>query len=364
MPRGGCRGPGPGVVAVAFAAASAPAGLPRRGRYQPGHGGHGRLPAGGQGDGEVHRGRNTYPFAAFSHASRSLELRPYTSSPPTHANGTPAAATPSTSRAQRGFGGERHVVRDAGTLPPLRSAPGLRQVEAEIEQGVRAGGDVGQEHDGLAVLHLPGDPGMLPGDPHRLRALFQFRGLIQHHDRLRITQVREDEPLQRGQRRLPVPGMLGQQRLHPPRRGMPGLLRQLPARLAVTAFGQQRADVRERRQTRSGLREHWREQASQLTVKFPQPGAIFYDGPGGPADLDSSQSMIMRWPSRISTRRRTHQDHPVPRSQIRTVVPACGTGASPGAISGPLSSPPLQRNTQAITYRHTKVDTTQRMSNT
>jgi transposase-like protein len=31
--------------------------------------------------------------------------------------------------------------------------------------------------------------------------------------------------------------------------------------------------------------------------------------------------MIMRWPSRISTRRRTHQDHPAPRSQTRTVVP-------------------------------------------
>jgi hypothetical protein len=75
--------------------------------------------------------------------------------------------------------------------------------------------------------------------------------------------------------------MLGQQRLHPPRRDMPGHLRQLPARLAVTALGQQRADIRERRQTRSGLREHRREQTTQLTVKFPQPGAIFYDGPGG-----------------------------------------------------------------------------------
>jgi len=30
--------------------------------------------------------------------------------------------------------------------------------------------------------------------------------------------------------------------------------------------------------------------------------------------------MIMRWPSRISTRRRTHQDHPAPKSQTRTVV--------------------------------------------
>jgi hypothetical protein len=27
--------------------------------------------------------------------------------------------------------------------------------------------------------------------------------------------------------------------------------------------------------------EHRRQQTTQLTVKFPQPGAIFYDGPGG-----------------------------------------------------------------------------------
>ena len=39
---------------------------------------------------------STYPFRSFSHASRSLELRPYTSSPATHANGTPAPAAPAT----------------------------------------------------------------------------------------------------------------------------------------------------------------------------------------------------------------------------------------------------------------------------
>jgi len=72
--------------------------------------------------------------------------------------------------------------------------------------------------------------------------------------------------------------VLGQQRLHPPPRGMPGPLRQLPARPAVTGLGQQRADIREGRQPRPGLREHRREQRPQLTMKFPQPAAIFYDG--------------------------------------------------------------------------------------
>ena len=75
--------------------------------------------------------------------------------------------------------------------------------------------------------------------------------------------------------------MLSQQRLHPPRRGMPGRLGQLPARLAVTLLTQQRPDIGERRQPRPGLREHRREQAAQLTMKFPQPRPVFYDGPGG-----------------------------------------------------------------------------------
>ena len=41
---------------------------------------------------------------------------------------------------------------------PAAAGPGprLRQVEPETEQGMRAGGDVGREHDGLAVFHLAG----------------------------------------------------------------------------------------------------------------------------------------------------------------------------------------------------------------
>ncbi len=48
-------------------------------------------------------------------------------------------------------------------------------------------------------------------------------------------QMSQDEPLQPLQHHPPVPGVLSQQCLHPPRRGMPGLLAQLPARLAVPA---------------------------------------------------------------------------------------------------------------------------------
>ena len=122
---------------------------------------------------------------------------------------------------------------------------------------------------------------MLASHAHRPVAFLQLRGLIQHHDRPRVTHPGQDEPLQRGQRRRPVLGVLGQQRLHPPRRGMPSPLGQLPARPAITQLGQQRPDIRERRQPRPGLREHRREQTAQLTLKSAQPGAIFYDGTGG-----------------------------------------------------------------------------------
>ena len=37
---------------------------------------------------------STYPFPASSHARRSFELRPYTSSAATHANGIPVPAAP------------------------------------------------------------------------------------------------------------------------------------------------------------------------------------------------------------------------------------------------------------------------------
>jgi hypothetical protein len=118
---------------------------------------------------------------------------------------------------------------------------------------------------------------MLPGYSYRYGAVLELGGLIKHHDRPRVTQMRHDEPLQRRQRR-PVPGVLGQERLHPPQRSVPGRFGQLPARLAVPGLGQPAApDVRQRRQPRPSLRE----QAAQLTVRFLQPCPVFYDDPGG-----------------------------------------------------------------------------------
>ena len=178
-----------------------------------------------------------------------------------------------------GLGLELHVAGDLRPLPPLAvGAPGLGQVEPEVEQGVRAGGHIRHEDHGLAVLDLAGDPRMLAGHPDGHLAFLQLGGLIQHQDRPRVAKLIEDEPLQALQRRLPVPGVLAQQRLHPPRRGVPGLLGQLPARPAVPGLAQQRADVGERRSTRPGLREHPREQAEQLPLQLPQPALALYDG--------------------------------------------------------------------------------------
>jgi hypothetical protein len=144
---------------------------------------------------------------------------------------------------------------------------------------------------------LPGDPGILPGDP-RLVAFLQLSGLIDRQDRSRIAQPAHDEPLQRGQRRRPVPAVLAQQRLHPPRRRVPGRLRQLPARPAVPRLRKQRADIGERGEPRPGLREHPRQQREQFPPQFPQPRPVTYDGPDGHLAIQSShKAMIVRRPS-------------------------------------------------------------------
>jgi hypothetical protein len=87
----------------------------------------------------------------------------------------------------------------------------------------------GQEHHRLAVLDLAGDAGMLSGHPDADSPLRHLRGLIQHQDRLRVAQMGQDEALQQVKHHPPIPPVLSQQRLHPPRRGVPGLLAQLPA---------------------------------------------------------------------------------------------------------------------------------------
>ena len=251
MPRRGRRDPGPAVVAVALAAWPARAGFPRRCGRQPGQGRRSRLPPRWQGDPEVHRDREHIPLAVLLAGGpqlRGAAVDLIAGHPGERHCGADRAGHHG--GAQLGLGGELHAAGDLRPLPPfLVAAPGFRQVEPEIEQGVGAGGDIGAEHDGLAVLDLAGDPRMLAGHPDRHLASLQLGGLIQHQHRIPVAQVIKDEPLQRGQRRPPVPGVLTQQRLHPPWRGMLGSLGQLPARPAVPGLSQQRADISKRRKT-------------------------------------------------------------------------------------------------------------------
>ena len=283
VPRRGGRGPRPGVVAVALAAGPARAGLPRLLRYQDRQGCHCGLPAGGQRDLEADRDREHVSLPRLLQGLAQLAAAAVDLIAGAERERHPGLDRACHHlRAQHGLGRELRRRRDHGApTPPIVARPGFRQVEPEVEQRAGARGHVRHEDHALAVLHLAGDPGVLAGHPHGHGPFLQLRGLIQHHDRGGVTQVRQDEPLQPGKRRLPVPGVFRQQRLHPPRRGVPGHLAQLPARLTVTPLAQQRSDIPERSQTRSSLGEHRRDQRLQLSLELLQPAAAFYDGRDG-----------------------------------------------------------------------------------
>jgi hypothetical protein len=144
-----------------------------------------------------------------------------------------------------------------------------------------AGGHVRGEDHGLAVLHLAGDPGVLAGHTDGHLPLFQLGGLIQHQDRPRIGQVVKDEPLQRAQRRLPVPGVPGQQRLH----GAAAWHARRPRPTASTS-GAPRPPPAARRCRRTPPDATWPGRTPApaghaARLKFSQPAAILYDGRGG-----------------------------------------------------------------------------------
>ncbi len=80
--------------------------------------------------------------------------------------------------------GERQLLRDPGLLPPLRvRRPAVRHVHIKIHPRLPERGDQGREHPGHAVLHLPGDPGVLRGDARRASSLPQVSGLVERQPR-------------------------------------------------------------------------------------------------------------------------------------------------------------------------------------
>ena len=80
-------------------------------------------------------------------------------------------------------------------------------------------------HRHLAVLHLPGHPGVLAGHPHGVAALLDVAGLVEHQHPVRGAQCLDHIAAQVLAHPALVPHRLVQQPLHPVRRALPRGLR-------------------------------------------------------------------------------------------------------------------------------------------
>src|ERR1035441_4620340 len=131
---------------------------------------------------KLHGMMNTDASPAFRHALRSLLLRPYTSSAATPPSGSPAfSSRPSWTAASSGLVANS---RSSG-IPAARHflRPPVRHVHVEIGPGLPAGGDVGGEHAGHAVLHRVRDPGVLRCRARREVPGLDVRGLVDRQPR-------------------------------------------------------------------------------------------------------------------------------------------------------------------------------------
>lgn len=71
--------------------------------------------------------------------------------------------------AQLRLGGEGNLVGDSGRPAPLTiAAPGLRQVQTPVVEGVATRGGMGEHHHDLAVADVTGRPAVLVADPDGL----------------------------------------------------------------------------------------------------------------------------------------------------------------------------------------------------
>src|ERR1022692_967826 len=124
---------------------------------------------------------------------------------------------------------------DPGPPPPRQvTGPPLRHVHVKVRPRLPGSGDVGGEHRGHAVLHLPGAPGMLRSGARGRGAFFQLRGLVDRDARadqvtVAIRQPGGGQARQLSAQVLPVPRIRPQQGLHPAPALMTGRLRQVPA---------------------------------------------------------------------------------------------------------------------------------------
>ena len=179
--------------------------------------------------------------------------------------------------------GERQRLRDPG-LPPARRirrpAPG--HVHVEVGPGLPERGDQRREHPGHAVLHLPGDPGVLRGHARSRLSFAQVSGLVERQPRAdQVIRVVRQHLLgqirQQAAQFLPGPGAPAEQGLHPVRPLMPGLQRQLPA--VRPRVLRQDPDVLQRRRDGAPLPHDPAQQARDQRVRsLAAFRGVFYAG--------------------------------------------------------------------------------------
>jgi hypothetical protein len=129
------------------------------------------------------------------------------------------------------LGGERQVMRDAGLAAAAWVfGPALRHVHVEVGPRLPERSDQGGEHPGDAVLHLPGDTGVLRRHARGGAAFAQVSGLVDRQARADRVIAAGRQQACHGQRqqqpaqRLPRPGVPAEQGLHPVRPRVAGLL--------------------------------------------------------------------------------------------------------------------------------------------
>src|SRR3954454_16035161 len=133
-----------------------------------------------------------------------------------------------------GLGGERHIVRNAGVSAARAIiGPGLRQVESAVDQRPTMAAGVAKENADLAVLDAPRRAGVLAVDPGRLGALLEKARLIQHQDRVVVTQVLDHIGPQIIAECIRVPVNACEELLHAVRGTVAGCLGEVPAVLPL-----------------------------------------------------------------------------------------------------------------------------------
>ncbi len=117
--------------------------------------------------------------------------------------------------------------------PRCRVKPILRHVQRAIHQRTPARAGVSQEDTDLAMRDLPDAPGILAFDPARVIPLLGEAAFVQDQNTVRMTQGLGDHRPHVGLDSIGVPAIARQNPLHPSRMHMSGVLRELPAVLAL-----------------------------------------------------------------------------------------------------------------------------------